>query len=164
MEADYRLRPYKPSDLNFIQNSWASSYYKGADFVKFMTPREFNQQHRPIRTDILERPSSACIVACGADNEDLILGWILVEKQEKLILHYLYIKEAFKNEGISKELIEKALPERPVLITHMTDRARKIIGKKKEFFKDFYFAKEPIMIRDKYLSALPRGEEKHDSK
>lgn len=158
MDAVFTLRPYKESDVNFIQNSWGSSYYKGADFPDYLSPKEFNAKHRPIREELLANPNAACIIACDALDEDLILGWILIEKSKGkgLKLHYLYIKEAFKGEGISYELLKKALPETPILITHMTDRARKIIRKKKEFFKDFAYANDLIMVRDKYLSALPR--------
>jgi hypothetical protein len=160
MDAVYALRPYKESDLNFIQNSWGASYYKGADYLDYLSPKEFNSKHRPIREELLKKPTIACIIACDSQDEDLILGWILVEKPKGkgLLLHYLYVKEAFKGEGISEELIKKALPEKPILVTHMTDRARKIIKKKKEFFKDYYYAHHLIMVRDKYLSALPREE------
>lgn len=156
------LRPHRASDLNFIQNSWGASYYKGADYVDFLTPNEFNNQHRPIRENLLKRPTTAIIIACDRADEDLILGWVLVEKPktEGLLLHYLYVKEAFKGEGVSNELLKKALPEKPILVTHMTDRARKIIKKKHEYFKDYFYAPETIMVRDKYLHALPRGESK----
>lgn len=158
MEADFILRPYRDSDINFIQNSWATSYYKGADFILYLSPKEFNEKHRPIREEILNRPNVAVIVACNSKDEDQILGWIVVEKPrgQGLILHYIYVKEAFKKEGVSYELLKKALPEKPILVSHMTDRARKIIGKKKEFFKDYLFAHDLIMVRDKYLSTLPR--------
>lgn len=157
----YKLRPYRQSDINFIQNSWGSSYYKGAEYSLYLSPREFNEKHRPIREDLLSSPSTALIIACGIEDEDLILGWILIEKPTKdgLILHYLYVKEAFKGEGISDHLLKNALPIKPILVTHMTDRARKIIRKKKDYFKDYYYAKETIMVRDNYLSALPRSKD-----
>lgn len=153
----FKLRPYCKDDLNFIQNSWGSSYYKGAEFNDVMSPREFNAQHRPIREEILSRPNAAVIIACSKEDEDLILGWILIEKpKEGLMLHYLYVKEAFKGEGVSTELLKKALIEKPILVTHMTDRARKIIRKKKEQFKDYRFNHDTIMVRDKYLTSLPK--------
>lgn len=160
MDAVFSLRPYKPSDVNFIQHSWGSSYYKGADYLDYLSPKEFNEKHRPIREDILKKPNTACIIACDSKDEDLILGWILVEKPvgNGLLLHYIYVKEAFKGEGISDELLKYALPDKPILVTHMTDRARKIIRKKKNEFKDYLYAHNLIMVRDKYLSALPREE------
>lgn len=158
MEAVYTLRPYKESDLNLIQNSWGASYYKGSDYTDFISPKEFNKQHRPIREEILKRPNIAIIIACNKLDENQILGWILVEKPESkgLIFHYLYVKEAFKGEGVSRELLKKALPEKPIQVSHMTDKARKIIRKKNQFFKDYYYAKDTFLIRDKYLNALPR--------
>lgn len=160
-EADYLyiLRPYKKEDLNFIQNSWGSSYYKGAEFNSFLSPKEFNSKHRPIRESILLKANAAVLIACGKEDKDLILGWILVEKPKVgITLHYIYIKEAFKSEGISEALLKAALTDKPILVTHMTDRAQKIIKKKTAYFKDYQYAKDPIMIRDKYLNALPKGE------
>jgi len=162
VEADFYLRPYRPSDINFIRNSWSSSYYKGADFVHFLSPNEFNRQHRPVREALLSKPNATVIVACGKRDDDLLLGWILVEKTNDpgIHLHYIYVKEAFKGEGIFYELLDKALPEKPIMVTHMTDRARKIIRKKKkDYFKDFVFAPDTIMVRYQYLNTLPRSEE-----
>lgn len=168
-EADslYILRPYKKEDLNFIQNSWGASYYKGAEYNEFLSPKEFNSKHRPIREEILLKPNSAVIVACNKKDEDLILGWVLVElplssaeipTTKGIILHYIYIKQTFKGEGIANTLLKEALKQKPIKVTHMTDRAQKIIRKKASFFKDYQYAKDPIMLRDKYLTALPLGE------
>lgn len=156
----YILRPHRSSDLNFIQNSWGSSYYKGAEYNSSLSPKEFNLEHRPIREKILNNPNTSVIIACGKVDEDLILGWIIIEKPKTkgTILHYIYIKEVFKGEGISESLLAQALKAKPILVTHMTDRARKIIKKKKYFFKDYVFSPETIMIRDKYQSTLPQGE------
>jgi len=157
----FSIRPYCKEDLNFIQNSWGASYYKGADYIDYLSPKEFNEKHRPIREQILNKPNIALLIACNNQDQDHILGWILVEKPKTkgIIFHYLYVKEAFKGEGISDELLKKALKDKPILVTHMTDRARKIIRKKKEFFKDYRFSKDQIMIRDKYQSILPKEDE-----
>lgn len=161
MDADslFIIRPYKTEDLNFVKHSWGSSYYKGADYVTFLSPKEFNSKHRQIRDEILHRPNIAILIACSKRDEDLILGWILVEKPKSdgIIFHYIYVKEAFKGEGISDKLMKKALPNKPILVTHMTDRARKIIRKKKDHFKDFEYHSELIMIRDNYLNIFNKG-------
>lgn len=152
------FRPYKESDLNFIRSSWSSSYYRGADYTKFMSPKEFNDQHRPIRDELLLSPNVAIIIACNPNDEDLILGWILVEtKEDQFILHYLYVKEVFRREGLGRELVRKAINDNKVQVTHMTGRAQKIIRSFKAKYKDFSFAKKTIMIRDKYYNTLARG-------
>lgn len=155
MEAVLNVRPYKPSDLNFIQNSWGSSYYKGAEFLDYSTPKEFNDLHRPKREQILDDPTTAVLVCCGKEDEDLILGYIILQKSpEGLLIHYIYVKQAFKGEGISEELLKQI--KGPVLVTHMTDKAMKIISKKQSRFKDFKFSKEPIMVRQKFLNTFQK--------
>lgn len=159
-EAVFKLRPYRESDLNFIRNSWAKSYYKGSEYVKFISPNEFHERHRPIREEILKRPNIALVVACSTDDEDLILGWILIEKPKEksgTILHYLYVKEAFKKEGISKELMNKLLTNTPIMVTHMTERASKIIQYHPSRFKNYVWSKELYMVRDKYKSTFQGG-------
>lgn len=161
----YKLRPYKNEDIPFIQNSWGSSYYKGAAYNSYLSPKEFNAKHRPIREQILRKPNTAIIVACSTSDEDLILGWMIIEKPMKakgLLFHYIYIKEAFKNENLAQAILKNGLPDSPVMITHMTDRARKIIKKKlatSSMFQGFFYAPDLIMVRDKYLNILPHKHE-----
>lgn len=156
MEAEslFYLRPYKKSDLNFIQHSWASSYYKGAEYNHDMSPKEFNDIHRPIRDELLQSPNVTVIIASSKQDEDLILGWMLIEKlNTALILHYLYIKQAFKSEGVLEIFLSK-LPKTEVLVSHMTDRAAKIIGKKHKLFDNYRYSHNTIMLRDKFSKVL----------
>lgn len=143
-EADkaYKFRPYIQEDLNFIQNSWASSYYKGASYHDHVSPEEFHAHHRPIREKILNKPDATIIVCASKEHNDLILGWILVELSktgQSLFLHFLYIKEAFKGQKIASELIKMALPTRPVICTHLTERAVRIMSRNPNKFKDFSY-------------------------
>lgn len=134
----YTFRSYVETDIPFIQSSWGSSYYKGAFYKRYLSPQDFHKHHRPIRERFFERDGTAVIVCCATDNPDLIIGWIAVEKPKEsrgLILHYVYVKQAFKGEKISNELIKRALPDKPVMVTHMTERALNIMERKKiEYF------------------------------
>lgn len=130
----YYFRAYSEMDVPFIQNSWGTSYYHGLDSHKLLSSDEFHKRHRPIRERFLNNPDATIIVCCSKEDKDLIIGWIGVEKPETsrgLILHYLYVKHAFKNEGIATELLQMALPDRPVLYTHLTNQAKKILFKHK---------------------------------
>lgn len=134
MEAPYTFRPHTKDDLNFIQNSWGKSYAEGVNGNRLITSKEFHSYHRPIREKILNRPNIAIIVCCSKDSEDLIIGYSIVEKPREsrgLILHYLYVKSAFKQEGIAKQLIKKSCVDRPILYTHSTTLAGKIIHRYK---------------------------------
>lgn len=134
-DTPYTFRPYVRDDIPFIQNSWGRSYYTGGYGNTLLSLNEFHAHHRPIREQILEKPNIAIIVCCSKQESTLIIGYVIVEKPEEspgMILHYLYVKQDFKSEGIGKELLFKAIDQRPVLYTHKTIVAGKILSK----FKD----------------------------
>lgn len=140
-ESPYLFRSYKPEDLNFIQSSWGHSYYSGAGYKQFLSPEEFHYHHRPIRDKILKKNSIAIIVCCAKEDPDTILAWIMVEKPQRtnaMIFHYIYVKQAFKSEKLANELIKRSNLNGLVMMTHMTEKAARIIRKKYERFEQYY--------------------------
>lgn len=137
---EYKFRPYVLSDMSFIQSSWSQSYFSGANYKKAISPEGFNKYHRPLRESFLDRPTSAIIVCCAETDHDLILGWIAVEKPEEdedhIILHYVYVKDAFKGNGIAKELLKLARVSDKIVYTHKTEKAEMLMRKKN--IKGFY--------------------------
>lgn len=141
MEAAFVFRPYKADDLNFIHSSWGSSYFKGITYRHLLGSDTFHSYHRPIRQRILDREESAVIV-CASKSEDLILAWMAIEEPKKTsltIVHYLYVKEAFKGEKIATALINELPKNKDVLYTHQTERAQKIINRNHDKFKQWVF-------------------------
>lgn len=128
----YTFRPYVEADINFIQSSWGLSFY--SDHRSLFSPETFHHYHRPIRTRILTRPNLAIIVCVASEDEHLILGWIMVEALHKahgLVLHYLYVKQAFKGEGIASELFRSVLKlKEPLIVSHLTNKAKKLLETK----------------------------------
>jgi hypothetical protein len=97
-----------------------------------MSPETFHHYHRPIRDRILSQPSTAIIVCCSKLEESQIIGWIAVEKlyeSDSFIVHYLYVKQLYKNHGIARDLFNRAVVTRPVFFSHLTDKASKILRK-----------------------------------
>lgn len=132
------FRAHTSEDLAFILDSWGSSYFKGCSVHKRLSPNEFHEFHRPQRMRFFSKPNTTCIVASPSDDPWHIMGWIAVEKiASGLILHYVYVKDAFKNQKIAQQLIQRALPTQPVFYTHITERAAKIMARKGEFFSAF---------------------------
>lgn len=131
----YVFRPGVIEDLNFIRNSWAISYYKGSGYHHHLSSDAFNHHHRPIREKILGQPNVAMIVCVGANDPDVILGWVLVEVPDKtdgLIVHYIYVKQAFKGEHIATELYQRATGQiTPIYISHVTRHGDEILSQKK---------------------------------
>lgn len=125
----FLFRPYTSDDLNFIHSSWGTSYLEGTQGHKQLKADEFHAYHRPIRDKVLSNPNATAIVCAAKSDPTTILGWILVEKNEDpyMRLHFIYIKGSFQGNGIAKDLIRLALPIRPVLYTHSTQKARRIM-------------------------------------
>lgn len=141
MEAEYLFRSYKEEDIPFIQSSWGSSYYSGISYRQLITPDEFHKFHRPARERFFSRPTATAIVCCGAKDRDLILGWLALEKPAaSIIIHYIYVKEAFKEEKIASELLNGISSQGEVLFTHLTEKAQKIIRNNKDKYRRFVFA------------------------
>ena len=143
-EAPYTFRPYSKDDIPLIQSSWGTSYYKGGSYIQALTPQEFHATHRPIRECFFMRPTATAIVCAATSDQTTILGWIALEKPVEspgVILHYLYVKEAFREQGIGTELLEMAKKEfnGPVMFTHKTHRASIIMQKKRPIFKEYMF-------------------------
>ncbi|HRH25107.1 MAG TPA: hypothetical protein PLQ20_02090 [Candidatus Paceibacterota bacterium] len=137
----YSFRPYTPEDLNFIYSSWGSSYYASTIYSKVITPKEFHHFHKPIRENIMAKPKATAIVCVSTDDPTLILGWICVEEppeSKAIIMHYIYVKEAFKKEGIATDLIHRAIPkDKKILYTHRTERGGIILDRRRPH--QFYF-------------------------
>jgi GNAT superfamily N-acetyltransferase len=143
-EKSYSFRPYEADDRNFISNSWDNSYYTGANYNLYLKQGEFNNRHRPIREKFFANPNTAVIVCCSKKEPGLIIGWIAVEKMnDLLVLHYLYVKEMFKGEGVARELLRVAYPvekdREQIVFTHLTEKAS-LIKIKKNKYKYFFYA------------------------
>lgn len=137
----YFFRPYSNDDLNFIQRSWGKSYFDGCGYDEFLRAQEFDFHHRPLRDRILACPRVAIIVCASRADQDTIVGYIIVEMPRKTnatILHYLYVKKDFWGMGIANELIDSAIKSDIILMTHVTEKAARIMQKKDQKYRNFY--------------------------
>jgi hypothetical protein len=127
----YSFRPYTLDDIPFIHSSWGNSYYLGLNGHTLIKEYEFHSYHRPIRDKILNRPNIAIIVCSTIKDPDLIIAYIILEKPEAspnvMIIHYLYVKHDFKNQGIAKDLFNSSIHSRPILFTHRTNNLINLI-------------------------------------
>lgn len=136
------FRPYGPSDRNFIESSWADSYFQACRLKDLLSPQDFHAYHRPLRARFFERPNATVIIAAAPDDPDHILGWLALEiVPNATLLHYVYVKSSYRRDyGIASKLIERSIPHGPVLYTHFTPRAAKIMATHQDRFHDFRFS------------------------
>lgn len=134
------FRAHKSEDLNFILDSWGRSVFSGTSAKKYVTPEEFHSFHRPQRMRFFSKPNTTCIVCVPDDDLNQIIGWIAVESiPSGLILHYLYVKDVYKKQGIATMLIKRALPTSPIFYTHLTEQAARILSRHQDRFRGFKY-------------------------
>lgn len=82
----------------------------------------YYSEHKHVVLNLILR--SRIMIACSAEDEDQIFGWVCYEKG---LLHYIYVKTTFRNMGIGRRLLDEAgiTKEKRVVFTHMTPKADK---------------------------------------
>lgn len=141
LESEFVFRPYRPEERAFIESSWAQSYFSACRIKDLLSPEEFHKFHRPLRDRFFCRPTATVIVACGAEDPDVVIGWAAVEILPNCTcLHYVYVKATFRREwGVARGLLSRALPPGPVIYSHLTSKAMKILSLHQDYFKDFRY-------------------------
>ena len=116
---DYVTRGPTPTDLDFIVSSWLKSY-RNSDFANYIPNTLYYQYHKAIVMDLLKRSLVSMVV--DPEDQDHVYGYIVYEAGEMFILHYMYIKSAFRNFGLAKSILQKANPQfgvEEMYLTHL---------------------------------------------
>lgn len=127
VEADYakrkretreliRFRYYRDSDENFVYSTWLNALYFGNLWFGQIPEKIFNYNYRQFIKKILSTDGVLCCIVCLREDEDVILGYSVSNGND--ILHWIYIKEAWRKKGIAKLLI----PDTVKTITHLTQQ------------------------------------------
>ena len=121
-----KLRPATPADTSFILNSWLRSYWEASPFVRGVPKETFFHEHHALATQLLQT-SRTLVAYPAAGPEDLIVGWACGEttREHTLLLHYVYVKEAFRRWGGAQTLVHGLtfdFNSQTVVATHLTPR------------------------------------------
>ena len=105
------LREMRTTDVPFVFNSWLESWRVN----KYAGCIPNNLYYATTRSNIenLIARGSTIKVACLADDEDCILGWVCSEvlKDGNSCVHFIYVKDPYLTHGIGEKLAS-TLPER----------------------------------------------------
>lgn len=127
--ADMIIRPFRPDDRDFIEASWIDSFKDGC--VSFINPAVTAGVYYPGQRYLVRRltmPKAIILVAVTPDYDDAILGWVVAALPN--VLHYIYVKTVFRENGIAKALLAKAgLDLATLTYSHVTRRGKDIIEK-----------------------------------
>ena len=118
------------SDEGVVYNPWCNQIRKLPPFVGF-DGEEFKQHKK----DIIEPLVARCqpVFACDPENEAHVYGWICSEiVADENILHFVYVKGLFRNNGIGTLLMKFAFPNfgtSKVVYTHKTHAIKHLEAK-----------------------------------
>lgn len=115
------LRLGNVEDAKLIANNWLESY-KSANLVKKVKPDIYYRGQRRLIADLLDR--AFVWVACDHEDPWTVWGWICFERRHgTLIIHYVYVKSAFRGLDIATKLVEFAVSQRTteaLFYTHLS--------------------------------------------
>lgn len=117
------IRSIEMADYNFIFNSWLKCYKNNSYFAKRIRNNVFFKYHHQVVERILDRASTRVLMAVSILDPNVVYGYLVTEKfdDNKDILHFTYIKEAFRKFGIGKELIKASgINPNEAIISHWT--------------------------------------------
>ena len=113
MTEPIQYRAATKDDLRFILSSWARSYTHRRKPPEGMSMKGYRAGVRVTIADILRRPTTRAVIACNPLNASLIWGFSVFEDGPTAVLHYCYVKEVFRGNGIGTELTRLARNGRP---------------------------------------------------
>lgn len=128
LPAQVKIRPPKPSDSNFILNSWLKSYRNS-----LLTRTWKNEDYYPAQTKLIQNlvgewPTH---IICNSLDEDQIYGYVCGALTEnEYIVHYAYMKWTYRKLGFIKTLVTVLAQGKPVVTTHWMPVCRHLKWKK----------------------------------
>lgn len=123
------MRPATEADLNFIVSGWVRSY-RGASWQYLEIPSNIYWDGEEARIKRLLQISITGILT-SKDDPSQYFGFICYSPEPE-ILHYVYIKKAFRSFGFATKMIQDHLRDPEKCCTYLT-RHFAGIHKKMEF-------------------------------
>lgn len=115
--SEIQLREFNPeTDRAFVLASWLKSY-KLSEFAHAIPSRVYYTWHQKIIDQILSVPTNQVTIVCDPDDSSHILGF-MVNNTQTPIIHYIYVKHAFRRRGLAAYLMSLMPPSENLVCTH----------------------------------------------
>lgn len=120
------LRTATYDDLPFIYSTWLKGLYHGNSLYRKIDQGVFYEKYHQVLEALLNRSNVRLV--CLADEPDVILGYCVHSDR---VLHWVFVKKAWRGKGIAKTLI----PDNTTTVSHLTKSGESIMKKKKPEWK-----------------------------
>ncbi len=118
----YEIRDFKQEDKSFIMATFLRGLYYGDTWFSLMPKDLFMFYYKQIAEAILAK--HIVKVACLKEDKDIILGYVILSS-DSLAVHWIFVKSAFRKQGIGKKLF----PKYATVVTHLTTLGKNLMVK-----------------------------------
>ena len=134
------IREVKDGDVNLIYSTWLRSFLYNSPITESIRSDIYFPNHQKVLDRILVSPETKIKVLVLKEDDRVIVGYIVYQDPQ---VHFIYVKPAFRKEGVASELLEDmGLPRdlKDVQYSHMTwDSIKlKIAGKWKAIYNPYF--------------------------
>lgn len=126
------IRPMAESDKNFVYSTWLLGVYYGDTIFKEMKKDVFMASYHNLIDSIMNHPEIMIQIACLKEDEDVILGYAVLNKNKK-VAHFVFVKAAWRKIGLATMLLGRQI----TVVTTLTKLGLSIIKNKGIEFNPF---------------------------
>lgn len=119
-----KLRSALGSDLNFIFDTFRESMRMDSSLGRSCKASIFKREFNRVIDHLLEKAKTT--IACMVEDENVILGYLIWEPS---IIHYCFVKRAFRGMGIAKELVQSSNLSSDIQCAFKTRSSKEIFNK-----------------------------------
>lgn len=127
-----KFREPTKADYNFLASSWLKSFRK---FEPKISADVYYKHHNKLIDLIMQR--AKVIIACNEHDEEQVFGYIVYEECPISIVHYVYVKEAYRKMGIAKALGKAGHITDVFVFTHLTHASYTVFKDKKSYYNPY---------------------------
>jgi GNAT superfamily N-acetyltransferase len=106
MTQEWTIRPAVGNDLAFIYSCWLNSYRSDSHIGSTCRKSVYYDSYNQVIDRILDEAYTLVRVAVDPNDENVIYGYAVYDPST---IHYVFVKEAFRELGIAASLLEHAL-------------------------------------------------------
>lgn len=137
LKSQVQIRSATEADVPFIFNSWLKSY-RGSNAAKNISNPVYFEFHHKLIEGLLKR--SQVHVLCSPEDSSQVFGYLVHEVvDEVIVLHYVYIKYAFRGMKLCSLLLKHANIDasKGGFYTHDTHSSSKLLKNSKFVFNPY---------------------------
>jgi GNAT superfamily N-acetyltransferase len=131
LKALYIVRESISDDTPFIFSTFLRGLYYGDPYFARTPKNSFMKAYHSVLEQILSLPAVKVHIACLKEDPEVILGYSITGG-EGTILHWVFVKSAWRGIGIAKELVPSTIKA----ATHTTSVGDSLLRKHRDVIFD----------------------------